>query len=55
MNKVKSNPMTREAVRRIASNESHTNQGKILPGGFASRVDAVVQRTTAQVPPPKTK
>jgi hypothetical protein len=55
MNKAKSNPMTREAASRIASHESRTNQGRILPGGFASRVDAVVQRTAVKVPPAKAK
>jgi hypothetical protein len=55
MNKAKSNRMTREAASRIASHESRTNQGRILPGGFASRVDAVVQRAAAKVPPAKAK
>lgn len=55
MSKAKSNPMTRQAASRIASQESRTNQGRILPGGFASRVDAVVQRTAPHVQPAKTK
>lgn len=55
MSNAKPNPMTRQAASRIASHESRTNQGRIQPGGFASRADAVVQRTAAQVQPTKTK
>ena len=43
----KSTPMTRQAASRIASSASKQHGGQIPPNSFASRADAVVQRTAS--------
>jgi hypothetical protein len=43
-------PMTRDAVSRIVEAETRDHGGKILPGSFTSRSDAVVQRRDAKAP-----
>ena len=47
MSKAKSTPMTREAASRIAKSTTHQHGGQIPANSFASRADAVVQRTAA--------
>ena len=54
MSKRKSEPMTREAVSRIARSIAVETGGKIPPKSFASRADAIVQqRQTAHTPKPQ--
>lgn len=47
MSKAKSTPMTREAASRIAKSTAHQHGGQIPANSFASRADAVVQRTAS--------